>query len=80
MTPHTTGYWIGVLFGAAMMGGLCGLMPLLTGMNRSNITLGGIGFVCTLIAGLILGVILALPVAVVFTIIILATNRSTPMR
>ena len=56
-------------------GSLCGLLPLLVGKSRNNLTLGSVGFVCTLISGLILGVLLAAPVAMVFTLIIALSNR-----
>lgn len=78
MTPHNSSYMIGVLLGALTMGGLWGLMPLLIGKSRNNLVLGIIGFICSVIGGLLLGIILAAPVAIVFTVIILATNRTTP--
>lgn len=55
--------WIGVLI-------LVGIAPLIAGFIKKNIKLGIIGFASCIVAGLIAGLLLGLPVAVIFTLII----------
>ena len=61
---------VAMVFGALIGGTLCGLIPYFFGKKRGQPTLGVVGLVCCIVAGLIAGVILALPTAGVFAIII----------
>jgi hypothetical protein len=67
---------VGMLFGAGVVGVLCGLIPYFTGRHK-NPKLAKIGLYSTVVAGLILGIVLALPVAIIFTIIIAVTEPKT---
>lgn len=67
---HQSAYNLGVLIGSLVVGILCGSAPLIFGFIKKRITTGIIGFVCCLIGGLILGIILALPLAIIFSIVI----------
>ena len=80
VTPHDAGYWIGVLFGALLVGGLCGLLPFFVGMNRNKVALGIAGLVSCSVGGLILGILLAAPIALIFTVIIVATKGPSAPR
>jgi hypothetical protein len=68
-------YNMGLLFGALGMGSLCGLLPLIFGMRKGQQSLGLAGFVVCVFCGLVLGVLLALPAAIVFTLIIFSKAR-----
>jgi hypothetical protein len=68
-------YKMGLLFGALGMGGLCGLLPLIIGMRKGQQGLGLTGFVVCVLCGLVLGVLLAAPAAIVFTLIIVSKAR-----
>ncbi len=70
----TTGDLVAIIFGALAVGALMGLIPLISGMvkNRKGLAIGG--FVACVIAGFLLGIILALPTAIVFTLIIFLTK------
>lgn len=70
-------YQQGLLFWALVAGALCGLVPLIVGYHRRQISVGIVGLICCIIAGFILGIILALPVAAVFTIIICSIKSPT---
>ncbi len=59
-----------------IVGFVVGLVPLISGIFRKNLKLGLIGFVCSLIGGAILSLILALPVAGIFTWLILKGKTS----
>ena len=61
---------IALLIGSLLAGSFCGLAPLITGFIRKHTALGFVGFICCLVGGFILGIILALPAAVIFTLII----------
>jgi len=61
---------IGVFAGGLVVGMLCGLGPLLTGRKRGREALGIGGFIACAISGLVLGLLLAIPVALIFTMII----------
>ena len=80
VNPQSSSYMIGVIFGALMVGGLCGLLPFFVGLNRNNMVLGSAGLISCIVGGLILGMILAVPLAVIFTIIIVAVSASSNRR
>lgn len=61
---------VAMVIGALIGGGLSGLIPYFFGKKRGQPTLGIVGLVCCIVAGLIPGIILALPVAGVFALII----------
>ena len=61
---------VALLIGAVIGGTLCGLIPYFFGRKRGQPTLGIVGLVSCIVGGLIFGIILALPVAGVFTLII----------
>lgn len=61
MTPQE---W---LMYAAAVGLIVGLVPLIIGLVKRNIKYGLMGFVGSIIGGALLGLILAIPVAAIFT-------------
>lgn len=64
------GYWVGVLFGGGCVGALCGILPLSLGRSRQRAGLATTGFVLCLLAGLVLGLLGAVPMMVVVSLII----------
>jgi hypothetical protein len=61
--------------GTALVAGLvagiiCGLLPLIVGLIKDRRQLAIVGFVVTAVSGLILGILLAVPVALGFTLAI----------
>lgn len=66
---------IGAVLGAILIGVICGLMPLITGLVKKQSSLGFIGLIGSIVGGFILGVLLALPIAIVFTIIIVSKKQ-----
>jgi predicted lipid-binding transport protein (Tim44 family) len=75
MTPEQIGYWIGVFFGGLVAGALCGLLPLLLGMKKQRRGLALASWISCVLSGLILGLLLAVPVASVFTVVILCLKK-----
>jgi hypothetical protein len=71
-------YKIGVLLGSLAAGAICGLWPLLTGLNRGRPVMGVVGFVTCIPCGFLLGCLLALPVAFVFKLLIGALPEPGP--
>ena len=69
-------YFIGVIFGALFAGGIIGLIPLILGINKGQKQLGIIGFACCIGGSFILGLLLSIPIAIVFTVIILNKANS----
>ena len=78
MGAEQTAHLIGILLGALFVGALCGLLPLFVGLKRQKTGLAVAGLISCVIGGFILGIILALPVAIVFTVIILCTKPPAP--
>jgi MFS family permease len=71
MSPVQVGYWVGIFLGGFVVGALCGLLPLLVGLKKQRRGLALAGWISCVVAGLILGLLLAIPVALVFTVVIL---------
>jgi hypothetical protein len=60
----------GVIFGALFAGCICGLLPLYIGKRIGRTRLGVAGFVTCLVSGGFYGIRLALPVMILFTVVI----------
>ncbi|HWE94165.1 MAG TPA: hypothetical protein VG269_09395 [Tepidisphaeraceae bacterium] len=77
MAQDKTAYLVGVVFGGLVAGALCGLLPFFLAKNRNRMPLGVAAITTCAVCGLILGLLLALPVALVFTVIIVAIGPVT---
>lgn len=73
--PNSGAFLIGALIGGTIAGAVCGLLPLLLARGRGQLPLGTAGMVSCMISGAILGLILAIPVAVIFTVVVLSRGR-----
>ena len=62
------------LFGA-IAGTLCGLAPLIYGIVKQRVLLGVAGLAACVVAGAILGILLAIPVAGLFVYLIYRSAR-----
>ena len=71
------GFWIGVLLGGFAVGAVSGILPLVLALKKERRGLAIASWVSCMVAGLILGFALALPVAVIFTIIIVESVAQT---
>lgn len=67
-------FQLGTITGAILAGVACGMAPLLTGLFRQQLTQGAIGFAVCVVAAFHLGFLLALPVALVFSVVIASTS------
>jgi len=83
MADLQTAWWLG-LFGAVgaglMTGAMSGLIPLLFGEYSDQRSLGRKAFLFSVLAGLILGIVAALPVALGFTVAIVWEKRARRRR
>ena len=70
-------YTIGMWGGALVVGILCGIVPYKLGQKHNQEGWGMAGLVMSILAGLGLGIILALPIAGVFSAIILVSKKET---
>ncbi len=68
---------IAALIGSLVVGGLLGLVPLICGLVKKKVGLALGGFFACLGGGLILGLILAVPLCVLFTVLIFVTKPKT---
>lgn len=57
-------FW--VMFGALVAGVIVGAIPGFYGVVKGRIGLGLLGFICCVIAAFAAGVLLAIPIAIVF--------------
>jgi hypothetical protein len=63
------------VIGATIAGAICGLVPLVYGIARGETGIGLAGFAACLIAGVVLGVLLAVPLAALFAWLIWRHSR-----
>ena len=68
-------HFIGIIIGGLLMGALCGLGPLIAGRRRGFKKHGIAGFFTCVLCGGILGILLAGPVALIWTVILLTKQR-----
>tara|TARA_Y100000031_G_C8185437_1_gene368707 strand:+ start:878 stop:1096 length:219 start_codon:yes stop_codon:yes gene_type:complete len=66
-------YTFGTLVGALSSGILCGIVPLKLGKKHNKEGWGKAGLITSTIGGLVLGLLLAVPLAGVFSAIILVS-------
>ncbi|CAN5689088.1 hypothetical protein BH24ACI2_BH24ACI2_11410 [soil metagenome] len=57
------------------LGILFGLIPLILGFYKNNRKYGVFGFFCSIVGGAILGVILSIPAAAIFSWLILRSSK-----
>jgi hypothetical protein len=69
-------HWGGFLLGAFVVGALCGLLPLILALKKQRLGLALGSWISCVIAGLVLGLILAVPVSIVFTVVILCLKKA----
>jgi len=69
---------IGVVIGALFVGVLCGLWPLSAGIKKGRPGVGIAGFFTCLGAGFVLGILLALPTAIIFRLVIGVLDPPAP--
>ena len=69
MDPYTFGMW----FGALSSGVLCGIVPFKLGKKHDKEGWGMAGLIASIIGGLAYGLMLAIPMAGVFSAIILVS-------
>jgi hypothetical protein len=63
----------------AAIGAVLGLAPLILGFIKKNVRLGVFGFLVCVIGGALLGVILSVPGAAVFSWLIIRRGRREPV-
>jgi uncharacterized membrane protein len=75
MPQHDTSWWVG--FGLGLVGGsllvgvLLGLIPIVVGQLVAQTKLGRVGFVVTVLASFVGGVVLAVPASLAFVVAVL---------
>ena len=75
---HSLIGWIAILVGGFLIGALCGLVPLIVGLRKNKATLGTVGFVACIFGGIVFGIVLAAPIAIVFTVILCVAAPKPP--
>jgi hypothetical protein len=78
VNTHSQEYAFGVLVGSLIAGVVCGLWPLCVGLSQNRPIMGTVGFFTCIPCGFLLGLLLALPVAFVFKLLIQAMGRPNP--
>ena len=59
-------YQFGAIIGSLVVGVISGAIPLVIGINKKQLGLGIGGFIICVVSGLILGLILAIPMCILF--------------
>lgn len=68
-----------LIIGAIVAGVVCGLVPLITGLVKGEQSLAWGGFVACIAGGFVLGIILAVPLAILFTVLIVRNSNKRQM-
>ena len=68
-------YTFGAIFGSLAVGILCGLIPYKLGQKHNKESWGMAGLVTCIFGGFMLGMILAIPMAGIFSAIILVSKE-----
>lgn len=76
-SPERIGFFIGTLLGGGVVGLICGLLPYFIGMKKDNRRLGKFALYACIASGLILGIILALPMGIAFSVAIIVSRTPT---
>lgn len=74
MSNYDSVYLVASIIGALAVGFAFGLVPLICGLVKKRVGLAIGGFAACLVGGFILGLILALPMCVLFTVLIFVTK------
>ncbi len=73
---YNSAYVAGAVFGALLVGALCGLVPLILGLKRNKEGLAWGGFAACVAGGFAGGIIVAAIIAGIFAAIILTTSKN----
>lgn len=68
-------FLIGAMIGGTVAGAVCGCLPLGVGLSMKRPQLAWGGLIASTFSGTVLGLCLAVPVAVVFTVIIASQGK-----
>lgn len=80
MDPTTMSTQEAVMYAAiinAGIGFILGLVPLIAGVLKRNFKYGFIGFVGAVLGGAVLGIILSIPIAAIFTWLIVRKPKAS---
>jgi hypothetical protein len=77
MNPEQQAMVVGKIVGAIVVGILCGLGPLIYGIRKGKVGLAIGGLLTCIVAGFILGIILAAPTAGLFCYLIAQGSKQT---
>jgi len=69
---------IGLIVGALVSGALVGAIPLILGLRRERKNLAIMGFISCIVGSLILGLLLSVPLCIIFVLLILFTKGNKP--
>ena len=75
MTPEQIGFFIGTIIGGLFVGALCGLLPFGLAKWKRRVSLGIGALITCIVCGLILGIMLAAPVAIIFSAVVLIMGK-----
>jgi hypothetical protein len=64
-----------IVIGALAAGAICGLVPLVVGLIRNQTALAFGGLLACIAGGFVLGVILAVPLAILFVVLIVQRSK-----
>lgn len=70
-------YQFGVIIGSLVVGLICGAIPLVIGINKKKLGLGIGGLIACVVSGLIFGLILAIPICILFVWLISRASKKT---
>jgi hypothetical protein len=75
VNTNSVAFNVGRVFGAVMVGIFCGLIPLAVGRNRDRVGLGWTGFGLCVVSGFLFGLLGAVPMAGLMSVVILVAGH-----
>ena len=77
MSDEQTSYVVSTILITVLIGVICGLLPFFVARKRRHPGLAWGGFITSVVGSAFLGIVLALPFAIIFTGISMATKPGT---
>lgn len=69
-------YLLGAIIGSLISGALVGLIPLFLGKKFNKVKLGQIGFAGCLLGSFLAGLLLSIPICIIFSAIIIISDNT----
>jgi hypothetical protein len=74
--PEQVDFWVDLIAGGSIAGALAGVIPLVVGLAKRRPAVAVSAFASCVVGGVILGFLLAVPLALIFTVVLFVNGRT----